>query len=297
MHSTTYTPNNIADSGEISFVEYCGALLKRWRLIAVFVVVAAVLSVATALLLTPKYSAEAVVIEKDNAATGSSSAAMLAKLGSLASIAGIDLGTLGGKADDARATLHSRALLMRFIKEHNLLPLLFPNKWDAGRQQWTSAPEDTPSLWWGAKYFSENVFSIKEDLTLGSISIQIEWHDPMQAAVWANGLVRLADEMVRTRALGTAQRNASYLQQELSKTNLVGLQQVLYGLLESEMQTIMLANGREQYAFSIIDPAVEPELHSFPNRPLLAIAGTLFGGFIAAMIVLIQLILSRQPRR
>ena len=84
-----------------------------------------------------------------------------------------------------------------------------------------------------------------EDLTTGVITVRVEWTDPETAASWANDLVKLANEIVRIRALTEAQRNVDYLKQELSRTNVVGLQQVLYSLLESELNTIMLANDRK----------------------------------------------------
>ena len=121
------------------------------------------------------------------------------------------------------------------------------------------------------KFFGEEVYSVDEDLTTGVITVRVEWTDPETAASWANDLVKLANEIVRIRALTEAQRNVDYLKQELSRTNVVGLQQVLYSLLESELNTIMLANDREEYAFSVIDPAAIPELPSFPNRPLTAV--------------------------
>jgi uncharacterized protein involved in exopolysaccharide biosynthesis len=250
-----------------------------------------------AFLLTPKYTAETVIIEKADRSGSGGSAAMLARLGGLAQFAGIDLSALGAGPDDAKVTLYSRALLERFITTKNLLPVLFADEWDDTARRWTTSPEDTPTVWLGVKFFGEHVYSVKEDLTTGVIAVRVEWTDPEIAASWANDLVKLANEIIRTRALNESQRNIDYLNQELARTDVVGLQQVLYGLLESEMKVVMLANDREEYAFTVIDPATVPELRSFPNRPLVAVAGTIFGGFIAMLIVLIRLVIRRQQVR
>jgi len=281
----------------VSLVDFSRALAADWRLVGSTILIAAVLSVAVAFLLTPKYTAETVIIEKADRSGGGGSAAMLARLGGLAQFAGIDLSALGGGPDDAKVTLYSRALLERFITTKNLLPVLFADDWDDTARRWTTSPEDTPTVWLGVKFFGEDVYSVKEDLTTGVIAVRVEWTDPESAASWANDLVKLANEIIRTRALNESQRNINYLNQELARTDIVGLQQVLYGLLESEMKVVMLANDREEYAFTVIDPATVPELRSFPNRPLVAVAGTIFGGFIAMLIVLIRLVTRRQQVR
>jgi hypothetical protein len=43
----------------------------------------------------------------------------------------------------------------------------------------------------------------------------------------------------------------------------------------------MLANGRAEYAFEVVDPAVPPELKVRPHRLLMTFLGLIFG-FVAA---------------
>lgn len=282
---------------DISLLDFSRTLVAEWRLVVTAVLIAAVLSVALAFILTPRYTAETVIIEKNDRSATSGSAAMLARFGGLAQIAGVDLSALGGQSNDARVTLHSRSLLGRFITANKLLPVLFHDDWDEKARRWTTSAEDTPTVWRGVKFFGEEVYTVDEDLTTGVITVRVEWTDPETAASWANDLVKLANEIVRIRALTEAQRNVDYLKQEISRTNVVGLQQVLYSLLESELNTIMLANDREEYAFSVIDPAAIPELPSFPNRPLTAVVGTILGGFAAMLIVLVRLVIRREQIR
>jgi hypothetical protein len=94
--------------------------------------------------------------------------------------------------------------------------------------------------------------------------VAIDWTDPATAAQWANGFVALANELLRTRALVESKRNIAYLNDQISKTDVVELRRVLYGLIESETKTLMLANGRPEYAFRVVDPAVPPELKTRP---------------------------------
>jgi uncharacterized protein involved in exopolysaccharide biosynthesis len=280
--------------GDIGILEFLRAVLEDWRIAGAIVLVAALVSIGVALLLTPLYRVETVVVEVGDAQSTSGVSAMLGELGSLGSLAGIDISKLGQAKGTAKPILNSRRLVEEFIRRHDLLPVLFADEWDAEAGRWLSDPEDTPTLWLGVKRFTENVLEIRDDPAAGVIRVSVEWTDPEIAAAWANDIVALANETVRSRDLQEAERNLAYLNEQLSKTNVVGLQSVLYGLVEQQMKTIMLANARSEYAFAVIDPAVPPELRTFPHRTLIVAIGTIAGSFIALVIVLVRLIIRKQ---
>jgi uncharacterized protein involved in exopolysaccharide biosynthesis len=284
----------IQTANELSVVDYCRAVGRDWRLLAAVTLSAAILSIAFALLVTEKYEGVAVVVDAEGGRTSGVTAAMLGQLGGLAGLAGIDVSQFAGTTNNARAVLNSRTLVEEFITHNGLLPILFSDDWDATRKRWKSSPDEAPTLWLGVRKFVEHVRTIEEDPVTGIVRIKVEWDDPKIAADWANGLVALANQIVRSRDLRDAQKSVAYLQGEIGKTHIVGLQQVLYSLVESEMQTIMLANVTEEYAFKVIDPAVVPELRSFPHRTLIVLVGTVLGGFLALMVILVRLVLSRE---
>jgi uncharacterized protein involved in exopolysaccharide biosynthesis len=62
---------------------------------------------------------------------------------------------------------------------------------------------------------------------------------------------------------------------------------VMYNLIEAETKELMLANGKAEYAFTIVDPAVPPEIRISPKRTLMVLVGTsiglLLGGIIAVV--------------
>jgi len=55
----------------------------------------------------------------------------------------------------------------------------------------------------------------------------------------------------------------------------------MYDLIEQETKTLMLANARTEYAFTIVDPAVAPEVRIQPKRTLMALGGLVAGLLIA----------------
>ena len=124
----------------------------------------------------------------------------------------------------------------------------------------------------------------------------MEWRDPAVAARWANDYVALGNDMMRDRAQQEATRNIEYLQKQLAQTNVVEIQQATYRLIEAETKNLMLAHGRVQYAFTIVDPAVPPEMRSSPRRTLLVITGIFVGGFIGSLVALARNALRRRRK-
>jgi uncharacterized protein involved in exopolysaccharide biosynthesis len=229
---------------------------------------AAVLFAITA---TPKFRADVVIAEvHDSGLKGAAS--LTNQLGGLASLAGINLPS-SGSDHDAQAVLQSRRLVEEFIKSQNLLSVLIP---DTKKSQ---------TLWFAVKQFRDSVVSIREDKRTNLTTVAIEWTNPKTAAQWANSFVALANELVRTRALDDSSRNIAYLNKQIAQTNVVDMQRVIYNLIESEMKTLMLANARAEYAFTVIDPAVPAEVRSSPKRTLISLSGFAIGlmiGVIAA---------------
>lgn len=267
-------PRPSADRGELSLVDVLQALREEWRLLTITVVAFALAAVVLSLVMTPIYRAEVTLTLVDaNAAEGSS--ALLGQLGGLAGLAGVNLGGLSGNTNAARNVLNSRTLIEQFIQRQNLLPILFERSEESGERR---------TLWRGVEAF-KRIYDVEEDIQSGLISVRVEWTSPELATNWANGLVDLANSLMRQRALSDAERNIEYLNEQLNQTNVVELQQVIYNLIEGEMKTLMLANVRNEYAFSVVDPAVVPELRARPKRKQLVVLGTLLGGIVGLFLV------------
>ena len=74
---------------------------------------------------------------------------------------------------------------------------------------------------------------------------------------------------------------------KLQETNIAGMQQVFYQLIESETRTVMLANAQDEYIFKTVDPAVVPQEKSEPKRALIAIVATMLGGMLGVFTVFV----------
>jgi uncharacterized protein involved in exopolysaccharide biosynthesis len=98
--------------------------------------------------------------------------------------------------------------------------------------------------------------------------------------------VGLANELLRAQALEEAQRNIAYLTEQSERTTDVDLRRVIFNLIENQTKTVMMAKGRPEYAFRIVDPAVAPEIRSAPHRTLLLITGFAVGALLGALLIL-----------
>jgi uncharacterized protein involved in exopolysaccharide biosynthesis len=254
---------------------------KKWLIVAVTALFA-VASIVYTLTLTHWYRSEVLLApaEKQVMNTG-----IMGQLGGLAGLAGISVG--GGGSVEALAVLNSRDFTREFIEEQNLLPVLFADRWDEEKERWL---EEDPELWPDVNdavlYFNSSLRSISEDRQTGLVTLAVEWTDRELAARWASLLVVRLNDYMRTRALREAQANIEYLQAELTATSSFALQQAIGNLLEREHQKLMLARGNDEFSFRVIDSAVVPDSPSRPNRRLMVIVATLFGGVIAVFFVL-----------
>jgi uncharacterized protein involved in exopolysaccharide biosynthesis len=256
-------------------------LATLWRIawgskymITLCAVICGLVAVFFALRATSIYRAEATVAEVRD--SDMSTAASLAnQFGGLASLAGINLGG-GDSGHNAEAVLQSRHLVEEFIQREGLLPVLNEN---------SSKPL---TLWRAVKQFQEGVLKIREDKRNGLTTIAIEWRNPATAANWVNKYVACANELIRTRALNDSTRNIDYLNKQIVKTTSVEVQRVMYDLIESETKTLMLANARTEYAFTIVDPAVTPELRIRPQRTFMVITGTMLGAFMGFVVAYVR---------
>jgi uncharacterized protein involved in exopolysaccharide biosynthesis len=250
-----------------------GVLWRYRYLVMAVTFVAGLIAVFLALTATEIYRAEVMIIQvRDQRMTGSA-APLLNQLSGLATLAGV---TLPGAArtEQAQGLLQSRRLAEEFINRYNLLPVL-----------WEDVDPDEPqSMWLAVTQFRDGIIDIAEDARRGTTTVYVEWKDPEIAARWANDYVALCNEVMRARALEETTRNIKYLNEQIAATTVVELQQVMYDLVKNETQTLMLANARDEYAFSVIDPAVAPEERISPRRRVMVMIGLVLGGVAGAII-------------
>lgn len=298
-HSQTPMDDEI-DLKELFMVLWSG----KW-LITAITGAAAILSVAAALLVPNIYTANALLAPAEQSGGGMS--ALMQQYGGLASLAGVSLpgGEDGSRAQLGMQLMKSRAFIGNFVERRDILPELMATKaWDAGSGLIVFDPEsyDATSKTWirevepprqsspsnqeAYKAFSA-ILGVSQDMQTGYVTVSVEHQSPVVAAQWVNWLVEDVNAAVKAQDVAEAKKSIEYLREQVTNTSLADLQAVFFDLIQSQTETVMLAEVRQEYVFKTIDPAVVPEEKSSPNRALICILGTLFGGGFGVVIVLL----------
>ncbi len=263
--------------------------------ILIITCLAAFLSVMYSLSLPNIFKSEILLAPADSSMQGSGG---FGNYGSLASLAGVSLGPQG--ADDVTiglATLKSRAFITDFIERRDILvPLMALESWteekveintnlyDLEKRIWV---DEKPGLQQAYSTF-QNILSISDEEGSGLVKISITNESPVLAQQWVSWLVEDLNNSIRDGDVEEAKSSIAFLEKQMESTSLVDMRSILFSLIEQQTEIIMLASVRSDYLFKVIDPAIVQENKYSPNRALICILGTIFGGFLSVCFVFLM---------
>ncbi len=260
---------------------------RRWVVVGIVAAFTAA-AVAIALLTRPIYRVTALLIPAQSVPASSALSAVLGNLGGLAALGGLDVNGDNSKAE-AIAILRSRSFTEAFIRDENLLPVLFADVWDeSDGGRWVVSPDEVPSIYDGFRLFDRTIRRVTEDTRSGLVRLDIEWREPELGATWANELVRRMNAQMREHAIAESNASVESLGAELAATNVVSVKQSISSAMEYHVKRRVLAATAPEYAFRTIDPAAPPDADDFvrPQRTLYIGAGFLIGLLVAVGAVL-----------
>ncbi len=267
---------------------------------------ASVIAVILALMLPNIYRAEALLAPNNQEGAGGLSA-LAAQYGGLASLAGINLG--GGSADKTALGLEilkSRKFISEFIERHDILvPLMAAEDWDAESGELLIDPKvydlathkwmrdvkppkkANPSFQEAHKVFM-GILSVSQDQKSGFVTIAVEHYSPTVAKQWVDWLVEDINSSIMQQDVAEAEQAIAYLNEQIESTSLADLQNVFFKLIEEQTKIVMLAKVTPEYMLRTLDPAIIPEIKYRPRRALICVFGTLLGGMLSVLGVLIR---------
>jgi len=305
--------NNATDSrtlnqydDEIDLRELFGVLWAGKIKIVAITAVFAIASVIYALSVPNQYKATALLSPAQSSGGGLSGA--LGQLGGLASLAGVSIG--GGESSEAEVAqeiMRSWSFIEGFIESNDLAVEVYAadgwskgsnelqidtDLYDVSKSQWLVENDDTgeiraPSSWKLFQTFSEKV-AVSEDKKSGLVSVSIEYYSPQIAKQWLDLYVAAINDHMQKRKVAKVTRNIEYLEAQIKKTNIAEMQEVFYTIIEEQIKSKMLAEASPDYAFVAVSPSMVPEEKSQPKRALICILGTLLGGMLSVLLVLVM---------
>ena len=290
---------------EIDLRELFGVLWAGRTIIAGVTSIFAIVAVIYALTIPNEYKATAVIAPAQSG--GSGLGAMASQLGGLASLAGINIGGgEGGEAQEAMEIMQSWGFIEKFIEKNDLAVEVFAaDGWDAGsaelsidndlydvsKRQWVRNPPSgktpAPSSWELYQTFSKRL-SVSSDKKSGLVSVSVEYYSPLAAKQWVDLFVVTINEHMRDRKLAQVNNNIQYLEAQIEKTAIADMREIFYQIIQEQIKNKMLAEASPEYAFTTVSRAMLPEQKSKPKRALICILGTLLGGMLSILVVLIR---------
>ena len=289
------------DLKELFLVLWAGKLL-----IVAITAVFAISSVLYALSIPNQYKATALLAPAQADGGGLSSA--LGQLGGLASLAGVSIGEgTSSESQIAQEVMKSWHFVESFITDNKLEVEVYAaggwsktsgelkfddDLYDVDKQVWLLEDEQSgeprpPTSWELFKRFS-GMLSVSQDKQSGLVSLSIEYYSPVIAKEWLDLYIAAINKHMQARQVARVSNNISYLEAEITKTSIAEMQEVFYTIIEEQMKNRMVAEASPDYVFVAVGPSMIPEEKSKPSRALICVVGTLLGGMLGVVIVLVR---------
>jgi len=290
--------NNNSNSldNEIDLAELFNIIWNKKLFISIFTSIAALISVLYALYLPNIYTSSSLLAPttEDN-----SLSSQLGSFSGLAGLAGVSLpaGTISNSQIAVKRIESFEFFSKYFLPNIKLEDLMAVDEWDAKNNsliyddsefnstsnEWSRKPSDQKAY----KEYKRALSISQEELT-GLVYLSMKHKSPVVAQNWVDTIIYNINECMREIDKQDAQNSIDFLNESLKNTNSQSIKVVFAKLMESQMQTLMLASSNDAYVFKTINSPIVPEDKSSPSRALICILGTLLGGILSILIVLFR---------
>ena len=266
----------------------------------------AVASVIYALSVPNQYKASALLAPAQQETGGLSGA--LGQLGGLASLAGVSIG--GGESSEsqiAQEIMKSWSFVEGFIADNDLAVEVYAAEgwsrvsnqlkidndvYEVETKSWLvedahTGKEGPPTSWQLFEAFSDKL-SVSEDKKSGLVTVSIEYYSPQIVKQWLDLYISAINKHMQERQVEKVSNNISYLEAQIEKTSIAEMREVFYTIIEEQTKNKMVAEASPDYAFVAVSPSMVPEEKSQPKRALICILGTLLGGMLSVLLVLVM---------
>lgn len=200
------------------------------------------------------------------------------------------------------------------------MPVLFYKQWDAKQQRWKASegsgvslnplvwvsiliklvmPTPTPTAGarkkqpgvpdtWDGLRAIDGIVKVNSNVKEGTIVITADYQDPDLAAKFVEYfMISLTDHM-SSEARRVAQINLKYLEGQLGVNADPFIKQKIYNLIAQQIETSMMTEVKENFAFKVIDPPLAPDKKIKPKRSqmvMLSFVVALFIGIFVAFFL------------
>jgi hypothetical protein len=227
-------------------------------------------------------------------------------------LAGVNIGgSDGGETQIAQQIMQSWGFIDGFINQYDLAVEIFaaegwrelsneilidPDLYDVDTKSWLIEDDgviNPPTSWALFKVFRQ-MLDVVEDNKTGLVSVSIEYYSPLLAKQWLDMYLIAINDHMQRRQVEKVSRNIEYLEDQIAKTSIAEMQGVFYTIIEEQIKSKMLAEASPNYAFAVVNLSMVPEEKSQPKRALICVLGTLLGGILSVLWVLLRYFLKSE---
>ncbi len=260
--------------------------------------VSTALAIALALYLPNQYQAVVVVAPAED--NSGAQTAMSGLSDSLASMAGVSISSeTVSKIDIVLETLQSKKFILDFVDRHKIkIPLMAGYRWNEANdvleldvdiynpetEKWTFRSFGVPPQEFVYDEFMSHL-TVLTDVQTGIIKITFQSPSPILAQKWVMWLIEDINESQRIKDIEKSDLSIQYLQTQIEQTNIVEVKNVFFDLIREQHSIRLLTNTRDEYALTVIDPALVPDIKASPKRALIVIIGTFLGFFCGFLVI------------
>ena len=221
----------------------------------------------------------------------------------LAGLAGISVSPGGDEGNSAKAL--EKISSLSFFENNILTNIFLPDL--VAVQSWNSQTniltydesiykmdsntwvggDSYPSAQESFRAFSSHL-SLIEDKKSGFITLSIKHQSPFIAQQWAELVIDEVNTFYRQKDKSESEKAVSFLNQQISTTNLSEIKEALAQLLQEETKKLTLIEANESFVFEYIDPPAVMEKKSEPRRAYICILGAILGGMLSILLVFIR---------
>lgn len=271
-------PEEYSDE-EVNLLDYW-RIIWKWKILIIFVVLITVLSTAiNSYYKKDIYQATAVISPVSEEKTSGGLAILSQQFGGLPGIS-IPPST---SSSEIMNLLKSNMIREKMMERYDLLSVLVTNK---SNNDSKNRINKTPTVWDGLRSLN-NIIKINNNTKDNTISISAEFHSPETTVKLVNYLLTTLTEFMSSEAKKAALTKRRYLEEQLRSTSDPLIRQKIYNLISQQVETAMMSEMREDFAFKVIDPPRVPDRKIRPDRRktvILSFVASIFIGIFLAFI-------------
>jgi uncharacterized protein involved in exopolysaccharide biosynthesis len=299
--------NHTISETEIDIKDLFLIIWKHKLVVITITLICAISSVIYAISLPNIYSSSAKLSPASSSNQNNSIGSSFAQYTSLASIAGVSLpsGTSGG-SKLAIETMKSYSFLDHLVSNFSFIApgLMASQDYDELSKTIiynSSVYNELDNTWVrdapiGRKkepsyieiydaYMS--TISIEENITTGFITLTVKHISPQFSYQLASVIIQEINNVTKKKDVEDSRKAIKFLEKRLSQTNEAELRIKIGALIYSHLNTLMMADIKENYILELIDPPYLAEERTSPSRSTICIIGTILGALFASLLVIL----------